>query len=207
MDPMPALKLALDLMHFPSQVRPMRAAPLPRDLPLLLHIAAGDQEITLEATRLAGKSPEAVRDAASFFIEQVLLYPDADSYRALGTGPEATSGELRRNMALLLRWLHPDHDPQGERSVFAGRVTRAWNDLKTPERRATYDHALLEKSRQREQRLSRRRSKSRRSNYAPHLAASLSRAPGHRQTHQFYRHPSRSLLRRIVLLLFGRTVH
>ena len=82
---------------------------------------------------------EVVREAAIFFIEQIMLYPHADSYRVLGAGPEATYRELRRNMALLLRWLHPDLDRRDERSVFAARVTRAWNDLKTRERRAAYD--------------------------------------------------------------------
>ena len=97
-----------------------------------------------------GRSRETVCEAAAFFIEQILLSPDADSYRVLGARPEATNYELRRNMALLLRWLHPDHDGQGARSVFVGRVTRAWNDLKTQERRAAYDQsrriALAEKS-------------------------------------------------------------
>ena len=58
-----------------------------------------------------------------FFIEQILFAPDADSYRVLGTAPQATPSELRRNVALLMRWLHPDLDPRGERSVFIGRVT------------------------------------------------------------------------------------
>ena len=70
-----------------------------------------------------------------------MFYPEADSYRVLGATAEASKSELRRNMALLLRWLHPDHDPQGARSVFANRVTRAWNDLKTQERRAAYDRS------------------------------------------------------------------
>ena len=78
-----------------------------------------------------------VERAARFFIEQVLFHPQADSYRALGARPQASTGELRRNMALLLRWVHPGHD-QGERSIFARRVMRAWNDLKTDEQRAAY---------------------------------------------------------------------
>src|SRR5262249_32076942 len=77
--------------------------------------------------------------AATFFIEQILFAPDADSYRVLGAEPQASPAELRRNLALLLRWLHPDLDPRGERSVFIGRVTAAWNNLKTPEKRAAYD--------------------------------------------------------------------
>ena len=88
---------------------------------------------------MAGRSRDTVREAAAFFVEQILLYPGADSYRVLGARPDATYGELRRNMALLLRWLHPDRDRQGERAIFAARVTRAWSDLKTPERRAAYD--------------------------------------------------------------------
>src|SRR5262249_22574886 len=84
---------------------------------------------------------EVVRQAAGFFIEQILFAPDADSYRVLGASPQASSAELRRNIGFLLRWLHPDLDLRGERSIFIGRVTAAWNDLKTPERRADYDQA------------------------------------------------------------------
>src|SRR5262249_93276 len=69
------------------------------------------------------------------------LHPYADSYRVLGATSEASYSELRRNMTLLLQWLHPDVDRGDGRSVFAARVTRAWNDLKTPERRAPYDRA------------------------------------------------------------------
>jgi len=83
-----------------------------------------------------------VQSAATFFIEQVLFAPDADAYRVLGANPQASAGELRRNVALLLRWLHPDLDPRGQRAIFVGRVTAAWNDLKTPDRRTAYDQSL-----------------------------------------------------------------
>jgi DnaJ domain len=134
-----ALKLAIDLLHVPSQVRQIRSEPLPQGVFLLLRIAAADGDAEVEAAKLIGRSPETIRRAAAFFIEQVLLCPEADSYRILGGHPDTTSAELRRNMALLLRWLHPDMDQRGERSVFAARVTRAWQDLKTPERRNAYD--------------------------------------------------------------------
>ena len=82
-----------------------------------------------------------MRNAAAFFIEQILLAPGADSYRVLGGNAQASNSDLRRNMALLLRWLHPDmeHNGTGDRSVFAARITLAWEDLKTAERRAAYD--------------------------------------------------------------------
>jgi hypothetical protein len=136
-----SLKSAIDLMHVPSQVRRIRERPLPDDMVFLLRIAAGDEEATTQGSESVGRSPEIVRDAAAFFVEQILLFPEADSYRVLGARSGATRRELKRNVALLLRWLHPDVDPRGERSVFAARVARAWNDLKTPERRAAYDRS------------------------------------------------------------------
>jgi DnaJ domain len=134
-----ALKIAIDLIHVPSQVRLFRSQPLPDGVVLLLRVVAGDEEAERSAVELAARSIGTVRQASTFFIEQIMFAPDADSYRVLGTHPQASAAELRRNLALLLRWLHPDLDPQGRRSVFVGRVTAAWNNLKTPERRAAYD--------------------------------------------------------------------
>lgn len=139
MDDRAALSLALELLYVPWRVRLVREQPLPEGVPLLLRVAAGDAASEETAARAAGRPPEVVRQAATFFIEQVLLAPDADSYRVLGAGPSATAGELRTNMALLMKWLHPDTAHDGEQSVFAQRIATAWNNLKTPDRRAAYD--------------------------------------------------------------------
>jgi hypothetical protein len=134
-----ALRVAIDLLHVPSQVRLLRSEPLPRGVPVLLRIAAGDDAAEREAADVTVRSRDVVRRAAAFFIEQILFAPEADSYRVLGAASQASASELRGNAALLLKWLHPDRDPDGERSIFVSRVTEAWNNLKTPERRATYD--------------------------------------------------------------------
>jgi len=134
-----ALKIAIELMHVPSQVRLVRSEPLPDGVLILLRIAAGDAEAERIGALAVDRSTEVLRQAATFFVEQILFAPNADSYRVLGAAPQATAAELRRNVGLLLRWLHPDLDPQGARSIFARRVTGAWNDLKTPDRRAAYD--------------------------------------------------------------------
>jgi len=133
------IRVAIELLHVPSRVRTARTEPLPAGVDLLLRIAAEEAEAEGTAIASTGRPRELVRQAAIFFIEQVLLCPNSDSYRVLGADSQASSGELRRNMALLMKWLHPDKDPQGQRSVFASRVTRAWDDLKTPKRRASYD--------------------------------------------------------------------
>jgi len=135
-----ALRTAIDLLLVPSQVRLVRSAPLPDGILILLRIAAGDEDAQRVASALTDRPRDVVRRAATFFIEQILFAPDADSYRVLGTNSQATAAELRSNVALLLRWLHPDHDPHDEHSIFVSRVTAAWNNLKTPERRAAYDN-------------------------------------------------------------------
>src|SRR5262245_15861874 len=138
---MEALRLAIELLYVPSRVRRVKMDPLPHDVAFLLRIAAGDGGAVEEAVRATDRSGQVIREAATFFIEQILLTAEADSYRVLGATPSATPSELRYNMALLLKWLHPDNAPEAQQSVFVNRVTMAWDDLKTPERRAAYDQA------------------------------------------------------------------
>jgi hypothetical protein len=135
------IRVAIELLHVPSRVRIARTEALPAGVDLLLRIAAGEADAERAAIASTGRPRDLIRHAAIFFIEQVLLCPNSDSYRVLGTDAQATSGELRRNMALLIKLLHPDQDPAGQRSMFASRVIRAWDDLKTPKRRASYDDA------------------------------------------------------------------
>src|SRR5262249_11090725 len=88
-------------------------------------------------------------------IEQVLLNRQNDNYRVLGSSPDASAAELRRHMALLLKWLHPDlfqssGDDKGfNRSAYVNLVTKAWESLKTAGRRASYDASLSRRERDR----------------------------------------------------------
>jgi hypothetical protein len=207
----PALKIALELMHSPWRARFARTTPLPVDVEILLRIAAGDERAIGQATESVGRSREVVCDAAAFFVEQILLYPDADSYRVLGANPEATNGELRHNMALLLRWLHPDLDHRGERSVFAARVTRAWNDLKTRERRDAYDRlkrkAPVNKSHRRKRKgaahiISKKQEPHRR---APSRGRKTNYSVSPRSLN--ISRDSRSFMRRVLLFLLSRAAH
>jgi hypothetical protein len=134
-----ALKVAIDLLRIPSQVRSVRRSPLPKGTLLLLRLAATETEAEREALALSGRSVETNRAAAIFFIEQILLSSDSDSYRIMGLDQTATSAELRRHMALLLRWLHPDLSNDTYKSFLARRVIRGWDQLKTDERRRRHD--------------------------------------------------------------------
>lgn len=136
-----ALRQALYLFHLPSAVRAARDRPLPAGMMHMLEVAADAETAAETAAARLERPVDVIRQACGFYIEQIMLAPDADAYRMLGAGRAATDAELRRHMALLLRWVHPDTERAGERSVYAGRVTGAWEALKTNERRAAYDAA------------------------------------------------------------------
>ena len=141
-----ALKAAIELLHIPSNARALRSAALPDGLDLLLRIAVEDPWAEEHAAELTGRPKEITHRAACFYIEQILFSPDADSYRLLGTNRDASTGQLRVHMALLLKWLHPDvnleANAKSHRTHLARRVVGAWEQLKTSERRQAYDAGL-----------------------------------------------------------------
>jgi hypothetical protein len=144
-----AMNVAMRLHHSPVMIRQVRRTPLPRDIVNLLEIAVGDPRALTEAAQDTEIPTEKLQQAAGFFIEQILFHHRSDSYRILGAQPDDDRAEIARNLRLLMKWVHPDgldqlssgsDIPAIDRSVFAPRVTAAWNDLKTKARRAAYDH-------------------------------------------------------------------
>jgi hypothetical protein len=137
-----AVRAALDLLALPSRRRYFRQRPLPADIGLLLQIVVDDQHAIKSSAEHAQASPARLRQAAEFYIQQIMLAPQSDSYRILGSRRGATAAELRQNLSYLCRWLHSDGCENTMQSVFLLRVTQAWNDLKTPDRRNAYDAEL-----------------------------------------------------------------
>lgn len=129
-----AIIVALELLRQPALVRSARKAPLPDGISLVLEIAAGDTAAIGQAARLTGHPEASIRQAAEFFIEQVLFDIDADSFRLLGLCANRDDPrQRRRHMALLARWLHPDVATSSnsgiDRTLFASRLTRAWQEV------------------------------------------------------------------------------
>lgn len=149
-----ALSAALSLWRYPHLARRARQSLLPKGMTFLLEVAAGDEDALHHAKNLTEQPKVVLQEAAGFFVEQVLLANSADSYRTLGASRDAPAEELRRHMALLMRWLHPDLVKQGDvdhgfdRSLYVNRVTKAWESIKTEDRRAAYDLKAAPPSRQ-----------------------------------------------------------
>ena len=152
-----ALDAALALVERPAAVRYASSAPLPSGVAGLLQIAAGDSAALRFAEAMTGRPRAVLQAAAGFFIEQILFHPQADYYRTLGASASAPRRELRQNMALLVKWLHPDGREQKvarsdlDRGIFIHRVTQAWENLKTDERRVVYNQLLASRKAQKPQ--------------------------------------------------------
>ena len=123
---------------------PVRAALLPgRALPAqlydVLRLAGGDADAAAAAREATGLDDAELAEAAALLLHQLLFFDGADHYRVLGVDADVDAEDLKRHYRALMRWLHPDRDPDNLNSVFAERVNRAWSALRTPQRRADYD--------------------------------------------------------------------
>jgi hypothetical protein len=138
----PALSSALALRRSPRTALPETSGFLPPGVLLLIRIVAGDETAIAEA-RLASAEPiEVLREASGFYLQQILFAADANSYRVLGVNPGEEDARIREHYRWLARWLHPDRNPDEWEVVYADRVSNAWQNLRTPERRVRYDEAL-----------------------------------------------------------------
>ena|SRR5262249_43177130 len=122
------IALALDLARMPALAHSIEKPPLPTDIFEIMRIAAGSPEICQSASQVTGQPPAVLIEAARFYLQQMLLRPDADSYRVLGLPPGASRELARRHMRCLLQWLHPDVNRDWD-SVYAQRVLKAWREV------------------------------------------------------------------------------
>lgn len=138
-----ALDQAVYLLLMPAAVRQMRVARLPADVKLLLQVLAGEESARSEAVEISGKPLETVVQAAEFYVREILFAPDATAYRALGCEAHATREEMRANMILMMRWLHPDTASGPRDDELFDRVGRAWQTMRSKQSRAVYDSMLV----------------------------------------------------------------
>ena len=134
-----ALAVALALLQTPSLRITLRAQPLPDGIDQLIVLAAGTAPALAAAAARSGVAPDRVLEAARFYVREILLFPEADAYRVLGVSASASDAQIKLHYRHLQHWLHPDRRGDDWESVFAARINRAWNELRTASRRAAYD--------------------------------------------------------------------
>jgi hypothetical protein len=124
------IDLALDLARMPGLAHSIEAPPIPADIFDVMRIAAGSPEVCQSASQTTGQPAAVLVEAARFYLQQVLLRPDADAYRVLGLRPGASREIARSHLRCLLQWLHPDVNRDWD-SAYAERVLKAWREVST----------------------------------------------------------------------------
>ena len=123
-----AVGVALDLARMPALVRAPAARTLPTDVTEIIRIAAGEEDACVAAVVATGEKKRVIVEAARFYLQQILFFPDADCYRVLAIEPDAPRSVARKHMRLLLKWLHPDLNRAPE-SIYSHRVLGAWQQV------------------------------------------------------------------------------
>ena len=66
-----------------------------------------------------------------------------DPYRVLGVSSDASDAEIKRAYRKLARQYHPDVNPDPAAQEKFGEVSRAYEVLSDPQKRAAYDLSLI----------------------------------------------------------------
>jgi hypothetical protein len=120
----------------PSLFRSSSSMALPDDISHVIKVASGDEEACRLAASMTGERSSVLVEATRLYLKQILFRPDADCFRVLGISPGAPKSLARDHLRLLLIWLHPDLNRDGD-SIFANRVVGAWNEYsRNPNARA-----------------------------------------------------------------------
>lgn len=134
-----AVDLMLGVFRAPARSAVLRTRELPDGVLDVIRIAAGDAEAIAAAKASTPLAEADLHVAASLLLHNLCLFDGADSYRTLGVRADADSSRIKQHFRWLVRWLHPDRNPDNLHGAFTDRVNRAWNSVRTPERRARYD--------------------------------------------------------------------
>lgn len=121
-----AIDIAMDARAGGGTGSLLSVGPLPEGVKDLLRIVAdGEWRDHATAHVYARHSAAEVRAASAAFLAATLFDRAADPYRTLGLTPEARPEDVRENKRLLLKWLHPDRNPDPRERAYLSRVIEA----------------------------------------------------------------------------------
>ena len=123
-----AIDQALLLQKQPGLAAAFRQAALPDGMAVLIRLASDEGGRRKDLAQLLELDEGNLQSAATEYLLSICLYPGSDDLRTLGLNPSADLGMAKDHHRLLLKWLHPDRNPDNQ--VFAERVNQAWSALK-----------------------------------------------------------------------------
>jgi hypothetical protein len=104
----------------------LSVGPLPEGVKDLLHVVAeGEWRAPSTEHVYARHSVAEIRAASAAFLTAALFHRKTDPYRTLGLAPGAKPEDIRENKRLLLKWLHPDRNPDPRERAYLGQIIEA----------------------------------------------------------------------------------
>jgi hypothetical protein len=104
----------------PTSLKKRNLSPLlPPGMLIVIKAAAGDDATLAQQADIHRKNVEQVKDAAKHYLLRLLLEPNNQGLRLLGLSDGATESQIKDHKRWLLKWLHPDRNPNSwEQSLF-----------------------------------------------------------------------------------------
>ena len=123
-----ALDEALLLKVNPDRLFFQQQLPLPDGIAQLIRIAINPDGVALSPEQRQELDDADLQAAAGAYLKGVCLYPGSQGLRVLGLNDAADHTLIVEHRRLLLKWLHPDRNPENRH--LAERVNRAWGQIK-----------------------------------------------------------------------------
>jgi hypothetical protein len=114
---------ALEMFRNPVQARSHAKRQLPRDMLSVIKIAAGDEATVSQWAQSCDETPDVIRQAAVFYLQQIISQSGSDNFRMLGLLPSASMEDIRLHKRWLLKWLHPDLNPSKWQAALFYRIS------------------------------------------------------------------------------------
>lgn len=120
-----AIDVAVLMFRQPNAFVLEKNAPLPHGIIEVMKAAAGDDETLQRYSDSKGMEGEAVKQAAQFYLRHVLTSAGSDPHRKLALDKGAQPAAIRDHKRWLLKWLHPDRNPNKWESILFAQVSEA----------------------------------------------------------------------------------
>jgi hypothetical protein len=114
-----AIALAIEAARMPSRHRQLTSGKLPPGMFDVIKAAAGDAATLKPWGEAYGLTDADVQEAAKHFLLLRLSAPEVHGLRLLGLEEGATDAAIKDHKRWLLKWLHPDRNPnKWEQALF-----------------------------------------------------------------------------------------
>jgi hypothetical protein len=123
-----AIDQAVLLQKQPALAAAFRQAALPDGMAVLIRLVSDEGGRRKDLAQLLELDESLLQSVATDYLLSVCLYPGSSDLRSLGLNPAADLSTAKEHHRLLLKWLHPDRNPDNQH--FAERVNQAWSAVK-----------------------------------------------------------------------------